>query len=84
MDRKQLIKWLAGIVARGLAWFFAVKLGMASAEAQSNATMAAEATASLALLTIAIYTSVKGRKKLLSDTPTPCRSAFSAAKVRWT
>ena len=64
MDRKELIKWLVGIVARGIAWFLAVKLGMDAAESSEAGTAIAQALGSLALVGISIYTSVKGRKAL--------------------
>ena len=64
-DQKQLTKWLAGILARGIAWFFAVKLGLAATEASTNAHTAAEALASLALVAASVWSSLRGRKKLL-------------------
>lgn len=64
MDKRTLIRWLVGIVARGLAWVFAAKLGMDAAQSQVDATTAAEALAALALVGISVYTSVKGRKAL--------------------
>lgn len=69
MDKKQLIRWLVPIIARGLAWFFAVKLGLEAAQAEGEAAAAAEAIAALALVAISIYTSIKGRKKLLTQHP---------------
>ena len=65
-DKQQLTKWLAGILARGIAWFFAVKLGLAATEAATNAQTAAEAIASIALVAISIWSSLRGRKKLLA------------------
>lgn len=67
MDKKQLIRWFVPIVARGLAWFLAVKLGLEAAQADSEALAAAEALGALALVAVSVYTSVKGRKKLLSQ-----------------
>ncbi len=64
-DKKQLTQWLAGILARGLAWFFAVKLGLAAAEASTTAQTAAEAIASLGLLAVSVWSSLRGRKKLI-------------------
>ncbi|KPK82785.1 MAG: hypothetical protein AMJ81_09240 [Phycisphaerae bacterium SM23_33] len=69
MDKKQLIRWLIPIIARGLAWFFAMKLGLEATQAQNQATAAAEALGALALVGISIYTSVKGRRKLLAQQP---------------
>ena len=69
MNRKELIQWLTGILARGMAWFFAVKLGLAAAEAHSAATTAAEALAAVALAAISIHSSIKGRKTLLNQPP---------------
>lgn len=69
MTRKELIKWLTGILARGLAWFFAVKLGLAAAEAHSAAQSAAEALAAVALAAISIQSSIKSRKTLLNQPP---------------
>ncbi len=64
-DKQQLTKWLAGILARGIAWFFAVKLGLAASQASTNAQTAAEALASLALVAVSVWSSLRGRKKLL-------------------
>jgi len=65
MDNKTLITWLTGIVARGVAWFFAVKLGMETVQAESNASMIANAVGALVLAGISIYSSLKGRKTLV-------------------
>jgi hypothetical protein len=65
MDRKELIRWLSGILARGLAWFFAVKLGIEASQAGTWAESAAEAIGSLVLVGVSIYTSISGRRKLL-------------------
>lgn len=69
MDRKQVLGWLAGIVARGLAWVFAGKLGIDAAQADTWGAAAGEAVASLVLIGVSVYTSVKGRRKLLSAPP---------------
>ena len=69
MNKTQLLKWLVPIVARGLAWIFAVKLGMAAAEADTAAVASAEALGALVLVGVSVYTSVKGRKKLLAAEP---------------
>jgi len=69
MDKKQVIAWLVPIVARGLAWALSVKLGYEAAQAQSLGLQAAEALGALVLVGISIYTSLKGRKKLLMQPP---------------
>ena len=69
MDVKQLISWLVPIVARGLAWFFAVRLGMEAAESSDMAAQAAGGLAAVALVAVSVWTSVQGRKKLRDATP---------------
>ena len=69
MDKKQLIRWLIPVIARGLAWVFAAKLGLEAAQAQNEATAAAEALGALVLVGVSVYTSVQGRKKLLGQDP---------------
>lgn len=69
MDKKQVIRWLVTIIARGLAWILAAKLGLEAAQAQNEATAAAEAVGALILVAISVYSSVKGRKKLLASEP---------------
>ena len=64
MNKKQVVKWLVGIAARGLTWVFAAKLGMEAFEAESNAAAIAELLGAAVLVGISMYTSVKGRKKL--------------------
>ena len=64
MDKKQLIKWLIPVLARGLAWILAARLGLEATDAQSHATAAAEAIGALALVGASIYTSIRGRSKL--------------------
>jgi len=68
MDNKTMTIWLTGIVARGIAWFMAVKMGMNSVEAESNASMLANAVGAVILVGISIYSSLKGRKTL-ADLP---------------
>lgn len=79
MDRKQLIVWIGGIVARGIAWFLAVKLGMDAAESDSLGQTIAEALGALTLAGLSIYSSVKGRKKLLT-TPVGEQAGEPAAR----
>ena len=69
MDNKQTILWLAGIVARGLAWVLAAKFGMEAVEAGTVAESIGAALGALTLAGISIYTSVKGRKTLLAKEP---------------
>ncbi len=69
MDKAQVIKWIVPAVARGIAWFLAGKLGIEAAQANSWALAGAEALGALALISISIYTSVKGRKVLLATEP---------------
>ena len=69
MDKKQLIAWLVPIIVRGVAWILAARLGFEAAEAQDLATQIGSALGALALVGVSIYTSVKGRKKLLATEP---------------
>jgi len=69
MDHKRFIAWLVPIVIRGIAWVLAAKLGFAAVESQSLATQIGNALGALALVGVSIYTSVKGRKKLLATEP---------------
>lgn len=69
MDKKQLMKWLGGIAGRGIAWFFAVKLGVEASQASSWGAAAGQAIGSLILVGLSVYSSVKGRKKLLAAAP---------------
>ena len=69
MNHKQLIKWLIPIVARGIAWVLAAKLGLDAAQAKADATTAAEAIGALLLVGLSIYTSIRGRQKLLARRP---------------
>ena len=68
LNNKTMTVWMTGIVARGIAWFFAVKLGMNSVEATTNAEMIANAIGAVVLVGFSIYSSLKGRKKL-ADAP---------------
>ena len=72
MDNSQLIKWLVPIVARGLTWFFAVKLGLEATESSDLGLQIGGAIGALILAGVSIYTSVKGRKKILA-TPPPAK-----------
>jgi hypothetical protein len=69
MDNKTVITWVAGIVARGVAWVLAAKVGMDAATADSTAATVGQALVALALVGLSIYTSIKGRKALLNATP---------------
>jgi len=76
MDKKQIVKWVAAALARGVAWFLAVKLGMDAAEAQSGGLAIAEALGALVLAGVSIYSSVKGRDKLAkADPPVVAKAA---------
>ena len=69
MDKATVIKWVAGIVARGLAWILAAKFGPDAATSQADAQSVAEALAALALVGLSVWTSVRGRQKLLVTEP---------------
>jgi hypothetical protein len=70
MTKKEIImQWLVPVVVRGLAWFFAVKLGIEAAKAETLAGSAGQAIGALALVGVSVYTSLKGRDKLLKKTP---------------
>ncbi len=69
MDHKQLIKWLVPVIARGIAWVLAAKLGLDAAQARTDAATAAEALGALLLVGLSIYTSIRGRQKLLAQRP---------------
>jgi len=69
MDSKQVITWLVPILARGIAWVLAAKLGYEATQAQSVALQAAEALGALALVGASVWTSVRGRQKLLATEP---------------
>ncbi|KKM65420.1 hypothetical protein LCGC14_1491430 [marine sediment metagenome] len=66
MDTKQIVKWLIPVIARGLAWVLAAKLGLDAAQVKLDAATAAEALGALALVGMSIYSSLKGRKDLLA------------------
>jgi len=69
MEKTTVIKWVAAAAARGIAWFLAGKLGMEAAQSNELGLSIAEALAALAVAGIAIYTSVKGRGKILQTPP---------------
>lgn len=69
MDHKQVIAWLVPVIVRGIAWVLAAKLGMTATESNDLAVQAGSAVGALALVGVSIYTSVKGRKKLLQTPP---------------
>jgi len=69
VDHKQLIKWLVPVIARGIAWVLAAKLGLDAAQARTDAATAAEALGALLLVGLSIYTSIRGRQKLLAQRP---------------
>lgn len=69
MDKKTVMKWVIGALARGLAYVFAAGLGLAASEAEGPATAAAEAIAALVLVGISLYSSARGRQKLQTEEP---------------
>lgn len=68
-DNKQTIAWLTAIVGRGIAWILAAKLGLDATESGATGLGIAEALGALVLGGVSIYTSLKGRKKLLATEP---------------
>ena len=70
MDAKQWVAWLLPVLVRGLAWILAAKLGMEAAEAEDLATQAGAALGAFTLIGVSIWTSLRGRKKLLLTDPT--------------
>lgn len=78
MDKKQLITWVAGVVAKGIAWFLSVKLGLGAAESDSYAAMFGQGLAAIAIAGVSTYVSVRERKKLLV-TPAPSQEAAGRA-----
>lgn len=70
MDAKQWIAWLMPVLVRGLAWILAAKLGIEAAEAEDLATQGAAGLGALILVGVSIWTSLRGRKKLLLTDPT--------------
>jgi len=69
MDSKKTIEWITAAVGRGIAWVLAAKAGLAAAEAREHGATLAGALVALALVGVSIYTSIKGRKKLLASEP---------------
>ena len=70
VDKKQTIKWATAAIARGIAWALAGWLGMESTLATETGTQIGTGIGALVLAGISIWTSTKGRKKIL-DTPPP-------------
>jgi len=69
MDKTQIVKWAIPVLARGVAWILAARLGMEAAEADTFGLAAAEAIGALVLIAVSVYTSVQGRRKLLASPP---------------
>jgi hypothetical protein len=69
MDKKKVIEWVVAAVARGIAWFLAGKLGIEAAQSNELGVTIAGALTALVVAGISIYTSVKGRGKLLAAEP---------------
>lgn len=72
MDKTLLVKWLAGIVARGVSWILLAWLGYQATTAdQTTILSACEAAGAVVVLIVTVYSSVKGRSRLLLTTPPP-------------
>lgn len=69
MDNKTVILWVVGIVARGVAWVLAAKLGLDAVQSTSLAAQVGEGLGALLMAAVAIYSSVSGRKALLAQEP---------------
>jgi hypothetical protein len=69
VDNKKAIEWITAAAARGIAWVLAGKLGLAAAQADQLGLAIAAALAALAVAGFSIYSSVKGRQKLLLTEP---------------
>ncbi len=69
MDRKKVIEWAVAAAARGIAWFLAGRLGLEAGRSDELGGSIAAALAALVVAGISIYTSVKGRGKLLAAEP---------------
>lgn len=69
MSRKTAIAWFVRIVAHGLAWVLAAKLGQDAAAADANAAAAAQALGSLLLVAASAWDSYRHRQKLLQAPP---------------
>jgi len=66
---KQTILWIVTAALRLLAGAVAGKLGWDAATQEANVQTAAGAVVALVLVGISVYTSVKGRQKLLATEP---------------
>jgi len=69
MDKKKVVEWITAAVVRGIVWVLAAKAGLEAAEAEDLGTQAGTALVALVVAGISIYSSVKGRKKLLAAEP---------------
>jgi len=69
VDKNVMIQWGVAAIARGLAWVLAAKLGWDAAQAESTAAQAAQAIGALVIVGLSIYTSLKGRQKVLMTPP---------------
>ena len=69
MNNRQVIQWITAAAGRGIAWFLAVRLGLDAAQSGQLGTSIAQAVAALVLAGISIYSSVKGRRRLLAASP---------------
>lgn len=68
MNKSIVIKWIVAAITRGTAWGLAGWLGMEATQAGETSGQIGNAVAALILAGLSIYTSLKGRKKLL-ETP---------------
>jgi len=66
---KQILTWLVPVLARGIAWALAVRLGIESVQAEDLGLQIATAIGTLVLSGVSVYTSIKGRQKILQQEP---------------
>ena len=69
MDKKKVIEWITAAVARGIAWLLVGTFGLEAAKSEEWGVQIAGALVGLVIVGISIYSSVKGRKKLLAAEP---------------
>ena len=82
MSRQLLFNWLLAAVARGIAWFIAVKLGGPALEADTFAHAAASALGAILIAACALYDSIRSRHQLLHQSPpvaSPTQSTIPGA-----
>jgi hypothetical protein len=65
-----MVKWIAGLVARGVMWVLAAKMGYdVSQTEQVTVVTALEGLGALVLVVVSAYSSLKGRQILLTTEP---------------